>query len=176
MAPLRTIVCALLLSASAAFTTVPTPITYHRSSAAHISSPLFAKEGKGGGGGAIATPATKTVTQTTTKSKTEEVTKQKKKFKPSEPEEEYEFKEAPLWLLMLIADEADEQMHVITRLTEIVEDVNDDMAAELFKAANMVGEALVGKYPKEIGEMYAEQLTRSDPIIYAECREENPDN
>jgi len=76
-----------------------------------------------------------------------------------------------MFRLYLIGDEADEQQHVVTRVFEVVEDCSQDDAAGLFKSATQTGEAFMGKYPKEIAEVYAEQLTRSDPIIYADVRD-----
>jgi len=134
-------------------------------------SPLFAGIDDKGGGSAIAIPKTKQTTTTVQKQK--QKSKQKKKFKPSDPDlkSDEDFEDAPMFRLYLIGDEADEQAHVVTRLSDVVEDCSVDDAATLFKSASQTGEAFMGKYPKEIAEMYAEQLTRSDPIIYADVRD-----
>eukprot|EP00986_Skeletonema_menzelii_P006691 scaffold2544_cov145-Skeletonema_menzelii.AAC.2 len=77
-----------------------------------------------------------------------------------------------MFRLFLIGDEGYDQQHVVTRLVEIVEDCSEDNAADYFKAAYQGGEAFMGKYPREIAETYAEQLTRSDPIIFMDVRDD----
>ncbi len=77
-----------------------------------------------------------------------------------------------MFRLYLIGDESYEQEHVVNRVFEIIEDCSEDDAARLFKSAYQTGEAFMGKYPREIAETYAEQLTRSDPIIYADVRDD----
>merc|ERR1712008_628992 len=133
--------------------------------------PVYSDSDKGGGS-AIATPKTKQVTTTVTKQK--EKSKQKKKMKPSDPDlrREEDFEDAPMFRLYLLGDESYGQEHVVTRVFEVVEDCSEDDAATLFKSAAQTGEAFMGKYPMEIAEMYAEQLTRSEPIIYADVRDD----
>ncbi|KAL9184451.1 hypothetical protein ACHAXT_002537 [Thalassiosira profunda] len=167
MAPLSTLLGTLaLVTSAAAFTTAPLHTHARR------LSPLHQLGDDKGGGSAIATPKTKQVTTTVQKQKQE--SKQKKKFKPSEPDQlnENDFEDAPMYRLYLIGDEGYDQEHVVTRIHEIVEDCSEDDAATLFKAAYQGGEAFMGKYPMEIAETYAEQLTRSDPIIYADVRDD----
>eukprot|EP00578_Thalassiosira_sp_NH16_P025591 CAMPEP_0181100840 /NCGR_PEP_ID=MMETSP1071-20121207/13413_1 /TAXON_ID=35127 /ORGANISM="Thalassiosira sp., Strain NH16" /LENGTH=170 /DNA_ID=CAMNT_0023183607 /DNA_START=51 /DNA_END=566 /DNA_ORIENTATION=- len=169
MAPLQTLLCTLALTTTAtAFTATP-PI--YQQPRRHLS-PLFSDKDKGGGGSAIATPKTKQVTTTVQKQK--QKSKQKKKMKPSDPDlrNEEDFEDAPMFRLYLIGDESYEQEHVVTRIFEVVEDCSEDDAATLFKSAYQSGEAFMGKYPREIAEMYGEQLTRSDPIIYADVRDD----
>lgn len=157
-----------LVATTTAFAFTAAPIRQSRRT--RQLPPVCASPDKGGGG-AIAMPDTKQKTTTVVKQK--QKSKQKKKFKPSEPDlrSEEDFEDAPMFRLYLIGDEADEQEHVVTRVYEIVEDCSEDDAATLFKSASQTGEAFLGKYPKEIAEMYAEQLTRSDPIIYADVRD-----
>lgn len=164
MAPLQTLICTLALATSATAFTV-SPVHQQRSN--QLCSPLFSDKG---GGSAIASPKTKQITETIQKSKQKESVK--KKFKPSEPINEQDFEDAPMFRLYLIGDESYEQEHVVTRVHEVVEDCSEDDAATLFKSAYQTGEAFMGKYPREIAEMYAEQLTRSDPIIYADVRDD----
>lgn len=170
MNPFQMIVCTLALATTTtAFTTAP--IRQPQRSLQQLS-PLFGfGDSDKGGGSAIATPKTKQVTTTVQKQK--QKSKQKKKFKPSDPDlrKEEDFEDAPMFRLYYIGDEADEQVHVVTRLHEVIEDCSEDNAATLFKSAQQTGEAFMGKYPKEIAETYAEQLTRSDPIIYADVRD-----
>ena len=167
MAPLQNLLCTLSLATTAtAFT--PTPI-HHTQSSRHLPHIIYASSDKGGGS-AIATPKTKQVTTTVQKSKQKE--KQKQKFKPSEPDQVHDFEDAPMYRLYLIGDEGYDQEHVVTRLHEVVEDCSEDDAATLFKSAYQTGEAFLGKYPLEIAETYCESLIRSDPIIYADVRDD----
>lgn len=169
MAPLRTLLCTLALASTAtAFTTAPT----HQPKRTQQISPLYQSDKDKGGGAAIAIPKTKQAT--TTVQKLKQKSEQKQKFKPSEPDlrSEEDFEDAPMFRLYLIGDESYDQKHVVTRVFEVVEDCSEDDAATLFKSAYQSGEAFMGKYPMEIAEMYAEQLTRSDPIIYADVRDD----
>ena len=75
-------------------------------------------------------------------------------------------------MVFLIGDTGYTQNHVTNRLNQVFEDVNEEGAIAIYDAAQKVGEALCGKYDFELAELYAEQLTRSDPIIYAEIRED----
>jgi ATP-dependent Clp protease adapter protein ClpS len=168
MAPLQKILCTIGITTAAAFS--PAHIQHHNH-AVHQRrlSPLCSDKG---GGSAIAAPKTKTVTTTEVKQKQKQ--EQKKKFKPSDPDlfKQEDFEDAPMFRLFLIGDESYEQEHVVTRLVNVVEDCSEDNAADYFKAAYQGGEAFMGKYPREIAEMYAEQLTRSEPIIYMDVRDD----
>lgn len=79
-------------------------------------------------------------------------------------------------MVFLIGDEKYKQTHVTTRLTQIIPEVNDKIAIDIFEAAQKTGEGLCGKFDAEVAELYAEQLTRSDPIIFAEARPEKKDD
>jgi ATP-dependent Clp protease adapter protein ClpS len=167
MAPLRTFLCTLVIAIAAnAFVSTPT----HQRRTHQPLSPLYQSGPDKGGGSAIATPKTKQVTTTVQKQK--QKNEQKQKAKPSEPDlrNEEDFEDAPMFRLYLIGDESYEQEHVVNRVFEVIEDCSEDDAARLFKSAYQTGEAFMGKYPREIAETYAEQLTRSDPIIYADVR------
>ena len=166
MAPLQKLLCTLALATSATAFAPGAPT--HVATRTQQLSPLYSDSGKGGG----TAFATKTVTVTTTKQTTEQDVKQKKKYKPSDPDQLNDFEDAPMFRLYLIGDEGYDQEHVVTRVHEIVEDCSEDDAATLFKSAYQTGEAFMGKYPREIAETYAEQLTRSDPIIYADVRDD----
>jgi ATP-dependent Clp protease adapter protein ClpS len=169
MTPLQTFLCTLVIAATAnAFTATP----IHQRRTRQPLSPLYQSGPDKGGGSAIATPKTKQVTTTVQKQK--QKNEQKQKSKPSEPDlrNEEDFEDAPMYRLYLIGDEGYEQEHVVNRVFEIIEDCSEDDAARLFKSAYQTGEAFMGKYPREIAETYAEQLTRSDPIIYADVRDD----
>ncbi|KAL7433187.1 hypothetical protein ACHAXH_004455 [Discostella pseudostelligera] len=168
MAPLQ-IILSIIAFTTAAIAFTPTPILQRRTF--HMSPLHQAGPGKGGGG-AVATPGTKQEVTTVTKQKSEQ--KQKQKAKPSDPDlnSDQEFEDAPMFRLFLIFDEGYEQEHVVSRIFQVVEDCSEDEAARIFKSAYQQGEAFLGKYPKEIAETYAEALTRSDPIIYADVRDD----
>merc|ERR1712117_687883 len=79
-----------------------------------------------------------------------------------------DFEEAPLYKVILIGDSDYDQTHVITRMCEILEDVDEDHAATVFKQAQQSGKAVCGKYPFEYAELYKEQFIRSDPMIFSD--------
>jgi len=74
---------------------------------------------------------------------------------------------------MLIGDEEYEQAHLITRICEVMEDIDENRASTVFQQAQQSGKSMCGKYPLEHAELYVEQLLRSDPMIYSELEEEN---
>ena len=154
-----------------AYTSAP-PFTtiHHQRRTLSSSEPLYQSGPDKGGGAAIATPKTKTVTTTVQKQK--QKNDQKSKAKPSEPDQLGDFEDAPMYRLFLLGDESYEQEHVVTRVHEIIENISEDEAARIYKSAYQTGEAFIAKFPKEIAETYAEQLTRSDPIIYADVRDD----
>jgi len=78
-----------------------------------------------------------------------------------------------MFKVMLIGDESYEQAHVMQRICEIMDDMDENQAATIFKSAQQSGQAMCGKYPLEHAEMYKEQLVRSDPMIYADVQDEN---
>lgn len=86
---------------------------------------------------------------------------------------EPEFEEPLLYKVMLLGDEEYDQAHTIQRLCEVMEEIDEGLAATIFKSAQVAGKAMCGKYPLEHAEMYVEQLLRSDPIIFAELEEED---
>ena len=86
---------------------------------------------------------------------------------------EAEFEEPLLYKVMLLGDEEYDQGHTIQRICEVMEDIDEGLAATIFKSAQVAGKAMCGKYPLEHAEMYVEQLLRSDPIIFAELEEED---
>lgn len=74
---------------------------------------------------------------------------------------------------MLLEDDSYDAEHVVTRMCAIMEDLDEDSAATVFKQAMQSGKAMCGKYPYEVAELYKEQLLRSDPMIFADMEEEN---
>jgi len=99
----------------------------------------------------------------------------KRKIKPAEPVQrrEEEFQDAPMYKLMLIGDDAYDPTHVVERMCAVIDDMDEDQAAEVFKQAEMNGKAMCGKFPYERAELFKEQLQRSDPMIFSEMEEEN---
>ena len=169
MVPLQAFMCILVVigaTTTNAFTTAP--IHHQRRT---LSSPLYQSGPDKGGGAAIAAPKTKQATTTIQKQKLKN--EQKQKAKPSDPDDQLgDFEDAPMYRLFLIGDESYDQEHVVTRVHEVVRNISEDEAARIFKSAYQTGEAFISKFPKEIAETYAEQLTRSDPIIYADVRDD----
>ncbi len=151
------------LTTALAFTT---PIAFRP------ATTLYAGDSDKEGGAAIAKPKIKTVTKEITKQKERVV--ERKKAKPSDPinRREDDFQDAPMYKVLLIGDEGYDQAHVIERMCEIMDDMDEDHAASVFKSAQQGGSAMCGKYPLEHAEMYKEQLIRSDPMIYSDVEDE----
>ena len=160
-------VLTLLLQLSGAF--LPSSFGVHRPHRA-----LYAGEDKdGGGGAAIAKPAIKTDQKTKTTNK--QGVKSTNKARTHDPisRRDDDFEDAPLFKLMLLADESYDAGHVIDRMCAIVEDMDEGQAAEVYQQAEQEGKAMCGKYPYERAELFKEQLIRSDPMIYSDLEEEN---
>eukprot|EP00978_Attheya_sp_CCMP212_P011393 scaffold28114_cov53-Attheya_sp.AAC.2 len=134
-------------------------------------APLFMSDSEGGA--AIAKPAVKTSikTETTTKQKSKSV--QKAKVHDPITRRREEFEEAPLYKVMLLQDDDYDQEHVVDRMTDIIEDMDDNAATTVYRQAMSTGKAMCGKYPLEHAEMYSELLLRSEPMIYTQVEEEN---
>jgi ATP-dependent Clp protease adapter protein ClpS len=141
----------------------------------HNHQALFAgqKDEDSGGGAALAKPAIKTVqkTEVIAKEKVKSTTKAFTHDPISRRDEEFE--EAPMFKLMLLGDDSYDVSHVIERMCAIVEDMDEDQAATVFKAAKSTGKAMCGKYPFERAELFKEQLIRSTPMIFSDLEEEN---
>lgn len=129
------------------------------------------------GGSSLAKPSveigqkTAVGTKVTQKSKTSSA----RRVQVDEPTKRREpnIEDAPMYKVMLIGDEEYDQGHIIQRICEVMEDVDENQASTVFKAAQQSGKSMCGKYPMEHAELYVEQLLRSDPIIYSEMEEEN---
>ena len=123
----------------------------------------------------MAQPETTTKTKVTTKEKTKQKQKTRQKSKTGEPvsRRDEEFQDAPMFKLMLLADDGYDAEHVITRMCAIMEDLDEDAAATVFQQAQQEGKAMCGKYPFERAELFKEQLIRSEPMIFSDLEEEN---
>jgi len=110
-------------------------------------------------------------TKVTQKSKTAS----KQRIQTDEPvrRKEPNIEDAPMFKVMLIGDEEYEQAYCIQRITEVMEDIDENRASIVFQQAQQSGKSMCGKYPYEHAELYVEQLLRSDPMIYSELEEEN---
>lgn len=178
MTPLKALLYALALlglsTFSSAFT--PSPAFGVRQSSysqqAPLVSPLQMSDDKEGGA-AIAKP--KVGVKTTTVTETKQKARQKQRAKTQDPKNrrDEEFEDAPLYKVMLLGDEGYDIGHVIERMCDILEDMDEDAASTIFNQAQIAGKAMCGKYPFEHAEMYKEQLARSDPMIYSDIEEEN---
>lgn len=149
----------LLLHSAQTFTIAP--------AFSRVSSPL-AMAG-------MAQPETKIKTKVTTQEVTKQAQKSKQKIRADDPvsRREEDFQDAPMFILYLLHDESYDPEHVITRMCAIMEDMDEDQAATVFKQAKQQGKAMCGKYPFERAELFKEQLLRSDPMIFADMTEEN---
>jgi len=126
---------------------------------------------EGEGGAAIAVPKTGVEIKIKTKTKTEEKVEVKTEEEVDEPEEEKEFEEAPQFQVLLIGDEDYEQVHVVERITQVMDDIAEDQALDIYKSAQASGQAMIGMYPFEYAELYKEQLLRSTPMIFSDIKE-----
>lgn len=129
------------------------------------SAPLFG----------LAQPAVEIGQKTAVKQKVGQKTSTTQRIQTADPvsRKEPEFQEPLLYKVMLLGDEEYDQAHTIQRLCEVMEEIDEGLAATIFKSAQVAGKAMCGKYPLEHAEMYVEQLLRSDPIIFAELEEED---
>jgi ATP-dependent Clp protease adapter protein ClpS len=124
-----------------------------------------------------AQPEVEVKTKTTTVTKQGQKVKQTQKSKTDDPvsRRDDDFQEAPMFKLMLLADNGYDAEHVILRLCAIIgdsDDMDEDQAATIFQQAQQEGKAMCGKYPFERAELFKEQLLRSNPMIFAEMEEE----
>mmetsp|Transcript_15640 Transcript_15640/g.32885 ORF Transcript_15640/g.32885 Transcript_15640/m.32885 type:complete len:166 (-) Transcript_15640:386-883(-) len=158
----RSLLCALAITSVAAF--APALPSQHL-----IQTRLLSD--KQGGGTAFVT-GTKIDQKVT--SKNQQKSKSKDKIKKDTGGPSYkspeEHEDPPMYQLILIGDAEYQKDHVVSRLQEIVKDVSEEEAEKLYKRAQKKDEAVLGKFPKETAEFHAEQLTRSEPIIYANIR------
>ena len=136
---------------------------------------LFAgqSDNDSGGGAALAKPAVKIAQKTETVAKEKVKSKQKAKTHDPISRRDEKFEDAPMFKLMLIADDSYDPTHVIERMCAIVDEMDEDQASTVFKQAEQSGKAMCGKYPFERAELFKEQLIRSDPMIFSDLEEEN---
>ena len=163
----QTIIFLVLAYFSSAFAFTTSPVFVARP-----STSLFAESDKDGGA-AIAKPKVGVETKQVTKQKAKSVEKKRAKSSGPVSRRDEDFEDAPLFKVMLLGDVAYDQAHVVERMCEIMEDMDEAQAASIFKQAQAGGAAMCGKYPLEHAEMYKEQLIRSDPMIYSDVEEEN---
>ncbi len=164
---LSSLVLLALIVTSLGFT-INAPSSAHRRSFA-----LFAGESDKEGGAAIAKPKVGVKVDQVTKQKSKQESKQRARTSDPISRRDEKFEDAPLFKVVLIGDDDYDQAHVIERMCEILEDMDESQAASVFKSAQQGGKAMCGKYPMEHAEMYKEQLIRSDPMIYSDIEEEN---
>ena len=122
-----------------------------------------------------AQPEVETKTKTKVKTREKQATVIKKTFKTDDPvhKRDEDFQDAPMYKLMLLADDSYDSEHVVTRMCAIMEDIDEDQAVTVLQQAMQSGKAMCGKYPFERAELFKEQLLRSDPMIFADLEEEN---
>ena len=148
--------------------TINSPYTPNRKTFA-----LYVGDSDKEGGAAIAKPKVGVKVDQVTKQKSKQGSKQRVRSSDPINRREEKFEDAPLFKVLLIGDDDYDQSHVIERMCEILEDMDENQAASVFKSAQQGGKAMCGKYPLEHAEMYKEQLLRSDPMIFSDVEEEN---
>lgn len=82
-----------------------------------------------------------------------------------------ELEEMPMFKVMLIGDDSYDQEHICKALMDTVEDMDIKRAESAFKVAQEGGLALVAVLAQEPAEFIVEQLTRKEPMIFAELEE-----
>ncbi|CAM9813791.1 unnamed protein product [Discosporangium mesarthrocarpum] len=80
--------------------------------------------------------------------------------------------DAPMFKVLLIGDEEYNREHVVMAIQDIVPDVDNTKAAEIFDEAQIGGKGMCGIYPEEQAELYVEQFTRCEPLIYADMEKD----
>ncbi|CAM9263950.1 unnamed protein product [Ectocarpus sp. 6 AP-2014] len=83
-----------------------------------------------------------------------------------------ETEDAPMFQVLVIGDEEYNREHVVMSIQDIVPDTDNTRAAEIFEEAQEGGKGFCGTYPEEEAELYVEQFTRCEPIIYADMEKE----
>lgn len=123
----------------------------------------------------MAQPETQIKTKTKVETKTRQKVEIRKKSKTDEPvhKRDEDFQDAPMYKVMLVEDDSYDTEHVVTRLCAVIEDMDEDQAANVFQQAMQEGKAMCGKYPFERAELFKEQLLRSNPMIFCDIEEEN---
>ena len=94
------------------------------------------------------------------------VEKVKKKAMPSGNDD------GPQSKLILIGDEEYDKKFVVSEMCEVISEMEQDKADEVFGQAQSEGSAVAGAYPTEHAEHYMQQLRRADPMIYCDIQEE----
>jgi len=117
-------------------------------------------------------PATKTIQKQKTASPI--TGKPKAKIQVAEPQTrgETETEDAPRYMVIVIGDESYTETHVVARLNELFDDIDQKQASDVYNAVMKTGKGLAGVYPLEQAEFYVEQLLRSEPMIFAELVKE----
>jgi ATP-dependent Clp protease adapter protein ClpS len=114
----------------------------------------------------------KTKVTTTTIQKQQQKSKQKIQIHDPIANRKEEFQDAPMYKLMLLADDGYDIEHVITRMCNVMDDMDQDQAKTVLEQAQMSGKAMCGKYPFERAELFKEQLLRSDPMIFPDLEKD----
>mmetsp|Transcript_21245 Transcript_21245/g.29782 ORF Transcript_21245/g.29782 Transcript_21245/m.29782 type:complete len:175 (-) Transcript_21245:273-797(-) len=162
-----------LLSIANIVTSFTLPTAFAPKTNSHLS--ILQAKGEGEtGGAALAKPKVSIGQKTALVTKQKSATVSKKKAKTSEPvsRRDDDFEDAPMYKVVLIGDEDYDQAHVVEKMCEILEDMDEGNAASVFKQAQQSGKAMCGKYPFEHAELYKEQFLRSDPMIFSDVEED----
>ncbi|CAM9280974.1 unnamed protein product, partial [Phaeothamnion confervicola] len=104
------------------------------------------------------------------KTEAAQATKAAQAAKPKQKQQTEE-EEVPMFKVILLGDEGYERAHVVMSL-QIVPDTDNVRAAEIYDEAQTTGKGLCGIYPEEHAELYVQQLTRAEPMIFADLEPE----
>ena len=100
--------------------------------------------------------------------------------KQYQPKLQRKNEDVPMWKLILLGDGDYQQDPVVSVLTQVCKETvpNERAAVAIYEECMKTGRSLVGLHPKEIAEMYVEQLARADPemIVYSEIEEDKSGN
>mmetsp|Transcript_16046 Transcript_16046/g.23819 ORF Transcript_16046/g.23819 Transcript_16046/m.23819 type:complete len:181 (+) Transcript_16046:32-574(+) len=78
----------------------------------------------------------------------------------------------PKFKVFLLGDEGYEREHVVLAIQDIIPDADNKRSVEIFEEAQKTGQGMCGVYPEEHAELYVEQFTRCEPMIYSDMEKE----
>ncbi|KAG5175391.1 hypothetical protein JKP88DRAFT_283579 [Tribonema minus] len=83
-----------------------------------------------------------------------------------------ESEDCPMYKVLLLGDEGYEREHVIMAIQDIIPETDNKKSTEIFEEAQKTGTGMCGVFPEEHAELYVQQFTRCEPMIYADMEEE----
>ncbi|CAM9380521.1 unnamed protein product [Chrysoparadoxa australica] len=80
----------------------------------------------------------------------------------------------PMFKVLLLGDEGYQREHVLLACQEIIPECDNKRSVEIFEEAQKTGQSLCGVYPEEEAELYVQQFTRAEPMIFSELEVGTP--